>query len=69
MQYAVKGNIMQTVAIDLDPGEAVYSQTNSMAWMNDQVTMETHTGGGFLAGLTRTFGGGSFFVTEFTATG
>ena len=60
---------MQTVAIDLDPGEAVYSQTNTMCWMNDQVDMNTHTGGGFLAGLKRTFGGGSFFVTDFTARG
>lgn len=60
---------MQTVAIDLDPGETVYSQTNTMAWMNNAVAMDTHTGGGFLAGLKRSFGGGSFFVTDFTATG
>ena len=53
----------------MTPGETVYSQTNTMAWMNDQVTMDTHTGGGFLAGLKRSFGGGSFFVTDFTASG
>jgi len=60
---------MQTVSINLDPGETVYSQTNTMAWMNDAVTMDTHTGGGLFAGLKRTFGGGSFFVTDFTSTG
>ena len=43
MQYAINGTIMQTVAIDLSPGETVYSQTNTMAWMNDAVTMDTHT--------------------------
>ncbi len=69
MRYAISGAIMQTVAIDLAPGETVYSQTNTMAWMNDQVRMDTHTGGGFLAGLARSFGGGSFFVTDFTAEG
>jgi hypothetical protein len=69
MRYEVNGNVMQTVAIDLAPGETVYSQTNAMAWMNDQVTMDTHTGGGFLAGLARSFGGGSFFITDFTARG
>ena len=69
MRYQINGNIMQTVAIDLDPGEVVYSQTNAMAWMNDAIQMDTHTGGGFLAGLKRTFGGGSFFVTDFTARG
>jgi uncharacterized protein (TIGR00266 family) len=69
MQYRVSGTIMQTVEIDLAPGEIVYSQTNTMCWMNDAVSMDTHTGGGFLAGLRRTFGGGSFFITEFTGTG
>ena len=69
MRYEISGNIMQTVAIDLAPGETVYSQTNTMAWMNDQITMNTHTGGGFLAGIARTFGGGSLFVTDFTANG
>jgi uncharacterized protein (TIGR00266 family) len=69
MRYQIAGTVMQTVAIDLAPGETVYSQTNCMAWMNDAVRMDTHTGGGFFAGLQRTFGGGSFFVTEFTAQG
>jgi len=69
MRYQINGNIMQTVAIDLEPGETVYSQTNTMCWMNDAVAMNTHTGGGFLAGLARSFGGGSFFVTDFTAQG
>jgi uncharacterized protein (TIGR00266 family) len=69
MRYQVNGNIMQTVAIDLAPGESVYSQTNTMCWMNDAVAMNTHTGGGFFAGLARTFGGGSFFITDFTAQG
>src|SRR6185437_11046468 len=57
MRYQINGNIMQTVAVDLAPGETVYSQTNTMCWMNDAVTMDTHTGGG------------SLFVTDFTARG
>jgi len=69
MNYEISGTLMQTVAINLEPGETVYSQTNTMAWMNDGVAMDTHTGGGLFAGLKRTFGGGSFFVTDFTATG
>ena len=69
MRYENSGAIMRTVAIDLAPGETVYSQTNATAWMNDQVTMNTHTGGGFLAGLAPSFGGGTFFITDFTARG
>jgi uncharacterized protein (TIGR00266 family) len=67
MQYTISGTIMQTVAIDLTPGETVFSQTNCMCWMSDTVAMNTHTGGGFFAGLSRSLGGGSFFITDFTA--
>jgi uncharacterized protein (TIGR00266 family) len=69
MRYELSGTVMQTVGIDLAPGETVYSQTNSMCWMNDAIEMKTHTGGGFLAGIKRSFSGGSFFITEFTARG
>jgi uncharacterized protein (TIGR00266 family) len=69
MRYAISGTVMQTVAVDLMPGETVFSQTNCMCWMNDAVEMNTHTGGGFFAGLARSFGGGSFFITDFTARG
>jgi len=69
MQYSISGTVMQTVAIDLVPGEIVYSQTNCMCWMNDAVAMNTSTGGGMLSGFLRTLSGGSFFITDFTATG
>jgi conserved hypothetical protein TIGR00266 len=69
MRYELSGTVMQTVAIDLDRGETVYSLTNSMCWMNDAITMDTHTGGGFFAGLKRSFAGGSLFITEFASTG
>lgn len=69
MQYKISGTTMQTLSVDLQPGETVYSQTNCMCWMNDSISMNTNTGGGFFAGIARSFGGGSFFVTDFTANG
>ena len=69
MKFEISGTVMQTVAIDLDAGEQIYSQTNTMAWMNDAIVMDTHTGGGFLAGLKRSLAGGSLFITDFTAQG
>jgi len=69
MRYAISGTVMQTVAIDLAPGEIVYSLTNSMCWMNDAIEMNTNTGGGFLAGIMRSASGGGFFVTDFTSRG
>ncbi len=69
MKYELSGTVMQTVSIDLLPGETIYSQTNCMCWMNDSIEMDTHTGGGLFAGLKRAFGGGSFFITDFIARG
>ncbi len=67
MRYEISGTVMQTVGIDLAPGETVYSQTASMAWMTDSVRMHTNTGGGLFAGLKRSLTGGGFFVTDYTA--
>lgn len=67
MRYEISGTVMQTVSIDLDRGERVFSQTHAMAWMTDGIAMTTHTGGGFLAGLRRAATGGSLFITDYTA--
>jgi uncharacterized protein (TIGR00266 family) len=69
MRYEVSGTTMQTVGVDLAPGETVYSQTATMAWMTEGVRMHTNTGGGLFAGIKRSLTGGSFFVTDFTAEG
>lgn len=69
MNSTISGTTMQTVQIELSPGESVYCQTHAMAWMTDDVRMETNTGGGLLSGLKRSFSGGSFFVTTYTGAG
>jgi uncharacterized protein (TIGR00266 family) len=67
MRYDISGTVMQTVAIDLERGEQVYSQTAAMAWMTQAIVMDTHTGGGLFAGLKRAMSGGTLFITDFTA--
>lgn len=67
MRYDISGTVMQTVSIDLQRGERVYSQTATMAWMSDGIRMDTHTGGGLFAGLKRAMSGGGLFITEFVA--
>ncbi len=69
MRYEISGTVMQTVGLDLAPGETIYSQTATMAWMTQGVRMHTNTGGGLFAGLKRSLAGGTFFVTEFTGEG
>lgn len=67
MQYEISGTVMQTLSVSLSPGESVFAQTHGMAWMSDAIEMQTHTGGGMLAGLKRAFSGGSFFITDYAA--
>lgn len=67
MRYDISGTVMQTVSIDLDRGDRLFSQTHAMAWMSDGIAMDTHTGGGLFAGLKRAMSGGSLFITEYSA--
>jgi len=69
VKFEISGTVMQTVGVDLAPGETIYSQTATMAWMTSGMRMHTNTGGGLFAGLKRSLTGGSFFVTDFTAEG
>ena len=50
MRYEVTGTTMQTVSIDLAPGESLYSQTASMAWMSPSIRMDTQIRGSLFAG-------------------
>ena len=69
MKSTITGTTMQTVQMEMAPGESVYCQTHAMAWMSDNVEMDTNTGGGLFAGLKRSLTGGSFFVTTYRAAG
>ena len=69
MNATITGTTMPTVLVELAPGESVYCQTHAMAWMTDDVRMDTNTGGGLFAGLKRSLSGGSFFITTYTANG
>jgi uncharacterized protein (TIGR00266 family) len=69
MNATINGTTMPTLLIELAPGENVYCQTHAMAWMTDNVQMDTNTGGGILAGIKRSLSGGTFFVTRYTAAG
>ena len=69
MKFNVSGTVMQTVSIDLQAGETIYSQRNVMAWMTDTIQMNTTTGGGFLKAIKRSFSGGGMFVIDYAASG
>jgi uncharacterized protein (TIGR00266 family) len=69
MNSSISGTTLQTVHVELAPGESVYCQTHAMAWMTPDILMATNTGGGMLAGIKRSLTGGSFFISTYTAQG
>jgi uncharacterized protein (TIGR00266 family) len=67
VKFEITGTVMQTLEISLAQGEQIFSMSNSMSWMDDGIRMGTNTGGGIWEGIKRSFGGGNFFITDFTA--
>jgi uncharacterized protein (TIGR00266 family) len=64
---------MPVLEVQLQPGESVISEAGELSWMGQTIAMTTHTqmmgGGGFFGAFKRVVGGGSLFMTEYTAQG
>jgi uncharacterized protein (TIGR00266 family) len=73
MQSRIQGTTMPVLEILLQPGEAVISEAGELSWMTQAIQMTTHTqlggGGGFFGAIKRVAGGGTLFMTEYTAAG
>jgi uncharacterized protein (TIGR00266 family) len=66
MQYKIEGSLLQYLAVSMDQGDAMYTESGGMAWMSEGINMETNTRGGLMAGLGRTLAGESLFMTTYT---
>src|ERR1700761_8030498 len=73
MQSRIVGTTMPVLEVLLQPGEAVISEAGELSWMSQTIGMTTHTqmagGGGFFGAIKRMAGGGTLFMTEYTAQG
>src|ERR1700749_5234753 len=73
MQSRIVGTTMPVLEVLLQPGESVISEAGELSWMTQPISMTTHTqmmgGGGFFGAFKRVVGGGSLFMTEYTAQG
>ncbi|MDE1154250.1 MAG: TIGR00266 family protein [Acidobacteriaceae bacterium] len=73
MQSRILGTTMPVLEVLLQPGESVISEAGELSWMSQTIAMSTHTqmagGGGFLGAIKRMAGGGTLFMTEYTAQG
>lgn len=76
VDYEIFGNDMQTVEVELDPGETVVAEAGAMNWMEEGISFEAKMGDGsqpdqglmgklFSAGK-RAITGESMFITHFT---
>jgi uncharacterized protein (TIGR00266 family) len=69
VKYHILGTIQQTLAVELQPGQVVYSDTGAMSWMTSTVTMNTKASGGLGGMLKRAVSGASAFIIDFAANG
>jgi uncharacterized protein (TIGR00266 family) len=69
LAYHILGTIQQTLAIDLTPGQTIFSDTGAMSWMSATVQMNTTAGGGLGGMFKRAIAGASAFIIDFTVTG
>lgn len=67
MKTSIWGNTLPAVTITLESGESIYTESDGMAWMSDNIKMETNMNGGFMKGLGRMFSGESLFMATYTA--
>jgi len=49
----IEGQETQIVTVELEPGQRVRAETGSLLYMTDGVEIDTSTGGGVGAGMTR----------------
>ena len=66
MEFEIVGSSMQTLLVELDGGEAMYTERGGMAWLSN-VDMDTSAKGGLMKGLGRMVSGESLFMTTYTA--
>jgi uncharacterized protein (TIGR00266 family) len=72
MNHRVIGTTLPVLEFQLQPGESVVAVSGELSWMSQSIQLKTgagHGGGGFLGAVKRVAGGGSLFMTEYSAKG
>src|SRR4030088_619867 len=73
MNHRIIGTTLPVLELQLGPGESVLAISGELSWMSSSINLHTSTqhggGSGFLGALKRVAGGGSLFMTRYTAEG
>ncbi len=66
-EFEIIGTLLQAVRLRLRAGQTIFTETGSLAWMQDGIEMNTNLGGGLGGLLKRAVSGESLFIVDFTA--
>jgi uncharacterized protein (TIGR00266 family) len=69
LKYHILGTIQQTLAVELQPNQVVFSDTGAMSWMTSTITMNTKGSGGLSGMFKRAVSGASAFIIDFGVNG
>src|SRR5580704_17587384 len=74
MDHKLHGTTLPVLEILLNANEQVFSESGELSWLTSSITMKTGASvggqkGGCFGAIKRAFGGGTFFMTEYTASG
>ncbi len=65
LKYHIMGTVQQTLVIDLQPGQVIFSDAGAMSWMTQTATMKTRTSGGLGGMFKRAVSGATAFIVDF----
>lgn len=68
MDFKINGTTLQSLNVQLEEGESVFTESGGMAWMSNNIQMDTTVKGGLEAGLGRMLSGESLFLVTYTCT-
>src|SRR5579862_6599369 len=73
MDHKILGTTMPVLEITLQPSESLVAEAGELSWMSSSISLRTSTqlagGGGLFGAFKRVVGGGTLFMTEYTANG
>jgi uncharacterized protein (TIGR00266 family) len=70
MNHRIIGTTLPVLELQLNPGDSVIAVSGELSWMSQSIEMQTTTGASGVVGIfKRLAGGGSLFMTEYTAQG
>lgn len=67
MKYAIIGQTVPAVEVELNAGESMFTQSGGMIWQTQGIMMTTNARGGLGKSLGRIFTGESIFMANYTA--